>query len=366
MTRLKRLIVEIHRRSLWQVLAIYLGACWAVLEASDQVIERYLLPEWVYPTEIIILLVTLPIVLATAFVREGAPSDAAVSVSGELRDPTLLGDTEAPGESEESRPARRFFTWRRTTVWVLFAFGALALISASVVIRGAGRVTDARGEAGEAFEERAWLVVAEFGADEGEAEIAEAARAALIVDLQQSQYINVYTASQITPVLRRMTVSPTTPIDEGLALEKFEAAAEILAARPYGASPVFAAGADLRRELARFALVEQRAFDRYYVVTRQVRRREVDEQRLADALQRDVLPAWRAACERFTTAVAGLPEGEDPVVIELKRYMQLQEESWVLLGQAIREGDQEKRRRAVQKARAAAEISRRIRAADGP
>ena len=59
MSRLKRLVLEIHRRSIWQVLAIYLGACWAVLEASDQVIERYLLPEWVYPTEIIILLVTL-------------------------------------------------------------------------------------------------------------------------------------------------------------------------------------------------------------------------------------------------------------------------------------------------------------------
>jgi tetratricopeptide (TPR) repeat protein len=280
------LIFEIHRRSLWQVLAIYLGACWAVLEASDQVIERYLLPEWVYPTEIIILLVTLPIVLATAFVRESAPSDAAVSVSGELRDPTLLGDTEAPEEPEESRPARGFFTWRRTTLWMLFAFGALALISASVVIRGAGRVTEAHGEAGEAFEERAWLVVAEFGADEGEAEVAEAARAALIVDLQQSQYVNVYTASQIAPVLRRMTLSPRTPIDEALALEiaEREGLSAVLAAQvnKLGEDYVFIARviqAGTRDELVsiRSAARSERLLDGVEKLSREVRRRLGEE-----------------------------------------------------------------------------------------
>ena len=49
MASLKRFIIEIHRRSLWQVLTIYLGASWAVLEVTDQIIARYLLPEWVYP-----------------------------------------------------------------------------------------------------------------------------------------------------------------------------------------------------------------------------------------------------------------------------------------------------------------------------
>ncbi len=38
---MKNLIVEIHRRSLWQVMAIYLGASWGVLEASDQVIGQW-------------------------------------------------------------------------------------------------------------------------------------------------------------------------------------------------------------------------------------------------------------------------------------------------------------------------------------
>ena len=217
--RLKQLIVEIHRRSLWQVLVIYLGASWAVLEASDQVIGRYLLPEWVYPTEILILLVTFPIVLATALVREEAPPEAGVPVGSELRDPTLLGDTQPTPAAAKPGPLTRFFTWRKTLLWVLFAFGALAVLSASVVMGGAGRVTEARGEAGEAFAERAWLLIADPQALAEEADIALAAQAALRTDLQQSGYVNVFSWTQLRPVLRRMMLPDSVPLTEGLALE---------------------------------------------------------------------------------------------------------------------------------------------------
>ncbi|MEE9132430.1 MAG: hypothetical protein V3U13_02610, partial [Gemmatimonadota bacterium] len=89
MSQLKQFIREIHRRSLWQTLTIYLGASWAVLEVTDQIVARYLLPEWVYPAALILLLLGLPIVLATAFVREEAREPPPVA---EIRDPTLLGD----------------------------------------------------------------------------------------------------------------------------------------------------------------------------------------------------------------------------------------------------------------------------------
>ncbi len=45
MSSLKQLIVEIHRRSLWQVVMVYAGASWAALGISDHVMERFLLPE---------------------------------------------------------------------------------------------------------------------------------------------------------------------------------------------------------------------------------------------------------------------------------------------------------------------------------
>lgn len=210
MASLKGFIVEIHRRSLWQVLAVYLGASWIVLEAANQVIERYLLPEWVYPAALILLLIGLPIVLATALVRE----DRELAALAEPRDPTLLGDTaavELDRPAQRQRPGAKLLTWPRAILGGVLAFTALGLISAWIVVRGTARVTEAYGAAGDAFAERAWIVVAEFAAPESEADVALAAQTALAVDLQQSQYVNVRGRNQIAPVLRRMGLPDTYP-----------------------------------------------------------------------------------------------------------------------------------------------------------
>jgi tetratricopeptide (TPR) repeat protein len=95
-------------------------------------------------------------------------------------------------------------------------------VSAFVVYRGAGRVTASSGAAGDAFAERAWLVVAEFDAADEDEDIALAARELLAVDLQQSQYVNVYGREQIAPVLRRMGRPDTVRVDRALALEVAE------------------------------------------------------------------------------------------------------------------------------------------------
>ena len=161
MSRLIQFIHEIHRRSLWQVLMIYLGASWAVMEATNQIVEQYLLPEWVYPAALILLLIGFPIVLATAFVRE----DREAAPVREMRDPTLLGtappETTRPAVAKTvGSPLARLLSWRRAMLGGVLAFTALGLVSAWVVIRGTARVTEAHGAAGEAFAERAWIVVA--------------------------------------------------------------------------------------------------------------------------------------------------------------------------------------------------------------
>ena len=68
---LRRFIREIHRRSLWQVLGIYLLASWAVLGGVDTLGGALGLPDWFMPVALALLVVGLPIVLATAFVQEG-------------------------------------------------------------------------------------------------------------------------------------------------------------------------------------------------------------------------------------------------------------------------------------------------------
>ncbi len=69
MERLRQLIHEIHRRSLWQVLGIYLLASWAVLGGIGTLSDVLVLPEWFSPLALALLIVGLLVVLATAFVQ---------------------------------------------------------------------------------------------------------------------------------------------------------------------------------------------------------------------------------------------------------------------------------------------------------
>ena len=82
MSRLKRLIQEIHRRSLWQVLGIYLFGAWVAFQGIEALADGLAMPEWVPGFALVILILGLPIVLATAFVQEGVgagegPAEAA-------------------------------------------------------------------------------------------------------------------------------------------------------------------------------------------------------------------------------------------------------------------------------------------------
>ncbi|NIM48354.1 MAG: hypothetical protein GTO22_03700, partial [Gemmatimonadales bacterium] len=89
MSRLKRLIHEIHRRSLWQVLLIYCGAALVAYQAVQALTEGLGLPQWFPAFAIVLFIVGLPIVLATAFVHEVAPPTVTPA------EPTPLTEAEA-------------------------------------------------------------------------------------------------------------------------------------------------------------------------------------------------------------------------------------------------------------------------------
>ena len=66
---LKRIIREIHERSLWQALAVYLGASYAVLEAAAYFRDEFGLPAWLPSVALVLLLIGLPIVIFTSLAR---------------------------------------------------------------------------------------------------------------------------------------------------------------------------------------------------------------------------------------------------------------------------------------------------------
>ena len=125
MERLRQLIHEIHRRSLWQVLGIYVVASGAVLGGVGTLGDVLVLPEWFSPLAFALLIVGLPLVLATAFVQEGGPRREA-------------GDVEVASPPSGTSS---LFTWRRTFGGGVLAFALLGFVGTGWVLFGGGLIT---------------------------------------------------------------------------------------------------------------------------------------------------------------------------------------------------------------------------------
>ena len=125
MERLRQLIHEIHRRSLWQVLGIYVVASAAVLGGVGTLGDVLVLPEWFSPLAFALLIVGPPIVLATAFVQEGGPRR-------EARDVQVAAP---PGG------AVGLFTWRNAFGGGVLAFALLGFVGTGWILFGGGLST---------------------------------------------------------------------------------------------------------------------------------------------------------------------------------------------------------------------------------
>ena len=125
---LKRLVREIHRRSLWQVLGIYLVASWAVLSVVDTLGGALNLPDWFPSVAFALLIVGLPVVLATAFLQEGGPGRDARDVEG----------GGAPTEAPAPGGVSDLFTWRNAFTSGVLAFALLGFVGSGWILFGGG------------------------------------------------------------------------------------------------------------------------------------------------------------------------------------------------------------------------------------
>ena len=114
MSKLRQLIHEIHRRSLWQILGIYLVGSWLVLQAVDTLAGALNLPDWAPPFALFLLIIGFPIVLATAFVQEGTARTA----------PEQAGNGADRSGVPDRATQHRLFTWRNA---ILGGVGAALL-----------------------------------------------------------------------------------------------------------------------------------------------------------------------------------------------------------------------------------------------
>ena len=216
---LRKVLREIHRRSLWQVLGIYLAGSWGVLQVVDYMTGFAGLPEWTPSFAFILLLIGLPIVTATAFVQEGLPG-----LRGEYRDeldPNVLeGRTpEEVHQDPEAHPLHqeRVLTWRNA---ILGGVGAGTLLLASVIAyfgmwaAGVGPMGNlvaqgviAKGDA---------VILADFADATGEG-LGEVVTQALRVDLSQAEVLRVVEPAELRDVLARMQLSSETALTSQVA-----------------------------------------------------------------------------------------------------------------------------------------------------
>jgi rhomboid protease GluP len=116
---------------------------------------------------------------------------------------------------------------------------------------------------------------------------------------------------------------------------------------------------DLLAEFRHLAEVEEKAVSAHNAALQRVQKGEIREADMADLLERDVLPPWRAARERFA-ALKGVPAGKQRLVATFAEYLAARQESWELLVQAIREGDRGKSARSTEKWSEAEGLIRKI------
>ncbi|HSM34941.1 MAG TPA: hypothetical protein VK837_00975 [Longimicrobiales bacterium] len=139
MEKLKRLIREIHRRSLWQVMGIYLFGSWAAVEVVQTLSESLGLPDWFPALAVMLLIIGFPIVVATAFVQERGPQESPVvgrdaashsaSTPGAEPAPRPAASPSAGEPPPPVSQAGRMLTWRNavaggvaaTVFWAVIA-----------------------------------------------------------------------------------------------------------------------------------------------------------------------------------------------------------------------------------------------------
>jgi TolB-like protein/Flp pilus assembly protein TadD len=143
MKGLKRLIHEIHRRSLWQVLAVYAAAAWIALQVVNEIARSIHLPDWVSGAAVVLLVIGFPIVLATAFVQEGVgprPDGSDGAADARSADDGSAGQTGSP--AAVAAPAhQRLFTWRHALGGGAVAFALWGVVSAAWLVTG-GRLSE--------------------------------------------------------------------------------------------------------------------------------------------------------------------------------------------------------------------------------
>ena len=249
MGRIQKLIGEVHRRSLWQVLSVYLVGSWVALQVVESISESAGLPDWAQPFALILLIIGLPIVLATAVVQEGVSasnSDSGGSfsdgeeagqaaapdgkpgpgedlkTSGKPESPRSAGSPAAASDSSNGDPRRvhRFLTWKNAVSGGVAAFALLGLLVTGYFVMWSSGIGPVGSLAAQGvFNEGDAVVLARFENTSNDPSLGEMVTEALRVDLAGSSMMTLVEPNRVRDALRRMGQTGDEVLNPELARE---------------------------------------------------------------------------------------------------------------------------------------------------
>jgi TolB-like protein/Tfp pilus assembly protein PilF len=125
-----------YKNSLWKVLGLYAAGSWVVLQVVDVLVQNSGLPTWVFNLALILLVIGLPIVGATAYLhglggKSDSGSDGSSAASRSVATPGTAGGT------------RELFTWRNALVGGVAALALWGLIVTGWLFVGPGTISNA-------------------------------------------------------------------------------------------------------------------------------------------------------------------------------------------------------------------------------
>lgn len=222
----KEIWAGIRRARLVQVLVVYVGASFVVLQVVELFIEQLGLPDWFFPGAVALLLIGLPIILATAIVQS-APSASpegpqatgldSASMIPELAEPA---PDRAVTATQVATVAKHWLTWRKAIMGGVLAFAAWGVfVTAYMTMRVLGIGPVGSLVAAGVIDPSDRIIVAEFESAPADSLLAIGAAEAFRVDLAQSPLVRIAHPSYVGGVLARMERAPGTRLDLELARE---------------------------------------------------------------------------------------------------------------------------------------------------
>lgn len=204
MASIRKLLADIHSRSIWQVLGSYGVGAWLVLQLADTLSSLIGLPLWFGSTVVVLLALGFPLILATVLVQSATTQGAARTV-------------------EAASWLRRNVTWRNASLLAGVAIGSLSAGTAGYMgmrVSGLGPVGTLLAKG--VLQEQERVILSQLDNRTGDPGLGEAVTALLRIDLAQSPTVLLLEPAQMAPILARMELPAGTALTFDVAREAAE------------------------------------------------------------------------------------------------------------------------------------------------